>query len=67
MYDGEKKAWSWEKDVAQHIKYHIILGNLMEYGYHGLDPELNVLYLLNGIRCDKLSMAFAGDLPQVSF
>ena len=37
MYDGEKKAWNWEKYVVCHVKYHIILGNLKEYGYQGLD------------------------------
>ena len=37
-YNGEKKAWNWEKYVAHHVKYHIILTNLMEYGYRGLDP-----------------------------
>ena len=31
----------------------------MEYGYEGLDPGLKVWYLLNGIRCDKLSTATA--------
>ena len=31
--DREKVAWNWEKYVACHVKYHIILGNLMEYGY----------------------------------
>ena len=40
MYDGEMKAWKWEKYVAQHVKYHIILGNFMEYGYQGLDSGL---------------------------
>ena len=40
-YDG-KKAWNWEKYVACHVKYHIILGNLMHYGYQGLDPGLKV-------------------------
>ena len=44
-------------NIAQHVKYHIILENLMEYGYKGLDPGLKVLYLLNGIRCEKLSTA----------
>ena len=34
-------------------------GSLMEYGYEGLDPGLKVWYLLNGIRCDKLSTATA--------
>ena len=29
----------------------------MGYGYQGLDPGLKVQYLLNGIRCDKLSTA----------
>ena len=32
-YNSKKKAWNWEKHAAQHVKYHIILGNLMEYGY----------------------------------
>ena len=31
----------------------------MKYGYQGLDPGLMVQYLLNGIRCDKLSTAVA--------
>ena len=29
---GEKKAWNWEKYVAQHVKNHIILGNLIRNG-----------------------------------
>ena len=29
----------------------------MEYGYQGPDPGLKIQYLLNGIRCDKLSKA----------
>ena len=59
MYDREKKAWNWEKYVAQHVKYHIILGNLMEYGYQGLDPGSKVQCLLNGIKCDNFSTAVA--------
>ena len=31
----------------------------MEYGYQGLDPGSKVQYLLNGIRCNKLSTAVA--------
>ena len=58
-YDEEKKAWNGEKYVAQHVKYHNILGNHMEYGYQGLDPESKVWYLVNGIKCDKLSTAVA--------
>ena len=42
MYDGEKKAWNWKKYVAQHVKYHIILGNHIESGYQGLDPRSKV-------------------------
>ena len=41
-YDGKKKSWNWEKYIACHVKYHIILGNLMEYGYQGLDPGSKV-------------------------
>ena len=44
-----------EKYVACHVKYDIILGNLMEYEYQGLYPRLKVQYLFKGIRCDKLS------------
>ena len=42
MYDGEKRAWNWEKYVSCHVKYHIILPNLMECGYQGLDPGSKV-------------------------
>ena len=62
--DGEKKAWNWERYVAQHLKYLIILRNFMEYGYQGLDPGLKVRYLLNGIRCEKLSTAVVTFLTQ---
>ena len=47
------------KYVAWHVKYHNILGNLIEYGYQDLDSRSKVHYLLNGIRCDKLSTAVA--------
>ena len=57
--DGEKKAWNREKYIAWHVKYHIILENLVEYGYQGLDLGSKVQFLLNGIRCDKLSTAVA--------
>ena len=49
---GEEKAFNWEKYVVQHVKYHIILENLMELGYQGFDTGSKVQYLLNGIRCD---------------
>ena len=43
-YNGEKKAWNREKYVTLHVKYHIILRNLMEYGYQRLDPGSKVRY-----------------------
>ena len=55
--DEKKKAQNWEKYVVQHVKYHIVVGNLMEYGYQKLDPRSKVRYLLNSIRCEKLSTA----------
>ena len=45
--------------VSQCVKYHIKSENLKEYGYQGLDPGTKVCHLLNGIRCDKLSMVTA--------
>ena len=53
----EKRKHGIGKKFVAHVKYHIILGNLMEYGYQGLDPRSKVRYLLSGIRCDKLSTA----------
>ena len=43
--------------VAQHVKYYIIFGNIMEYGYHGINPGLKVQHLLNGIGYDQFSTA----------
>ena len=57
-YDGDKRAWNWEKYIAHHVKYHIILGNLMDYGYQGLDSGSKGQYL-SGIRSDKLFTAVA--------
>ena len=39
VYNREKKACNWDKYVAQHVKYHIFVKNLMEYGYQGLSPR----------------------------
>ena len=54
MYDEEMKAWSWEKYVSWHVNYYLILENIKEYGYQGLDPRKKVCHLLNGIWCNKL-------------
>ena len=54
-YNGEKKAWNWEKYIARHVKYHIIIRNLMKYGHQGLNSGSKVWYLMNSIRCEKLS------------
>ena len=59
MYDGKKKTLNWEKYGFRHFKYYIILKNLKEYGYQGIDPGTNIYHLLSGIRCDKLSMVVA--------
>ena len=36
-----------------------VFGNVMEYGYQGINPGSKVQYLLNSIRYDKLSTAVA--------
>ena len=53
-YDDEKKAWNWKKYIAWHVKHHIILKNVTEYGYQCLDPKTKVHDLLNNMRCGKL-------------
>ena len=45
--------------ITHHVKYHIILGNLMGYGYQSLEPGQKVSYLLNGIRHNELSTVIA--------
>ena len=47
MHNGEKWTWNCERCVDQCVKYHVILGNVMEYGNQGL----------SSIRCDKLFTA----------
>ena len=42
LHDREKKAWNWEKYFVKYVKYQIILGNLMEYGYQCLNLRLKV-------------------------
>ena len=39
--------------------HHIILENLKEYGYQGLDSRSKAHYLLNGIRSEKWFSAVA--------
>ena len=58
-YYGKKKAWYWKMYIAHHVKYHILLGNLMEHGFQGLDSGSKAWYLLSGTMCDKLSTAVA--------
>ena len=53
------KESNWKKYVFQYVKYHIILKNLKEYGYKGLNQGTKVHHLLSGIVCDKLSTAIA--------
>ena len=58
-YDWEKKELNLEKYVTWYFKYHIIPGNIMEYGYQDLDLRSKIWYQLNGFRYDKLSTAVA--------
>ena len=45
------------KVCVPHVKYHIILENLKNYGYQDLDQGSEACYQLNGIRCDNRSTA----------
>ena len=36
MYDGEKRAWNWEKNVARYVNYHITLQILWNMGNKAL-------------------------------
>ena len=58
-YDGEMKSRKWEKYVSCHVKYRIILKNLKEYGYQGLDLGRKGSHLLQGIKCDKTTTVIA--------
>ena len=56
-YYSKKNAWNKEMYVSFHVKYHIVLGNLKEYGYQGLNLRTRVHHLLNRDWCDKMSTA----------
>ena len=59
MNNWKKKEWNWENYVSQHVKYNVIVENLKMY--QDIDPVSKCHYLLNGIGCDKLSMAAAAE------
>ena len=58
-FDGDKIGWNWEKYFSYHIKCNKNLENLKDYGHNGLDTMAKVHYLLNGIRCNKLTNLIA--------
>ena len=53
-YTGELRRFNFEKYVTNHVHQHLILTNLVEHGYSGIDERSKVRHLLDGIKTDKL-------------
>ena len=39
-YDGENRAWDWDKFITLHKEQHAIKVRLTDYGYSGMDNAL---------------------------
>ena len=53
-YRNEQRRWNFEKYATQQKRQHIILENLVQHGYKGIDERTKVRYLLDGIKTDSL-------------
>jgi hypothetical protein len=53
-YTGERKKWTWEKNVQIHAEQHAVLNGLTDYGYSGIDNGTKVRKLMAVIKTDAL-------------
>jgi len=54
VYPGETRKWNFEKYVRVQVDQHVILNNLREHGYAGIDRRTMVRHLLAGIKTTAL-------------
>ena len=53
-YTGETRRFNFKKYVTAHVNQHIILTDLIEHRYAGIDEQSKVRHLLNGIKTKDL-------------
>ena len=53
-YDGQRKAWDWDKYVVLHKEQHTIKESLTDYGYIGMDNGTKVCHFLQDIKSPEL-------------
>jgi hypothetical protein len=53
-YTGESKRYNFQKYATQHKECHIVLNNLKEHGYSGIDEFTKVRRLMDGIHYKPL-------------
>jgi hypothetical protein len=58
-YHAEGRTFNFEKLVLMHLKAHIILEGLVEYGYIGIDERSKVRHLMDSIKTKALDAAKA--------
>ena len=56
VYCGETRKWNFERYVTEHKEQHIVLQNLEEYGYKGIDDRSKVRHLNDGIKAENLTV-----------
>ncbi len=66
-YNGEGRRWNFEKYVTAMKKHHQILEDLVPYRYSGIDEQTKVLYLLDGIKTDKLEVPKSTILSETQY
>ena len=53
-YDNEMKGWDWDKYVTLHKEKHMIMQNLKDHGWSGIDNDTNVCHFLQGVKSSEL-------------
>jgi hypothetical protein len=70
-YTGESKQYNFHKYATQHKECHIVLNNLKDFGYSGIDEASKVRCFMDGIQFKPLetckSQIFATAALQVDF
>ena len=49
QYEGEKKGRDWDKFDAIYNEHQIIMGNLVDHDYNGIDNSTKIFNFLHGI------------------
>ena len=65
-YNGERKAWDWDKYVALYKEQYAIMENFTDYVYSGMDNGIKFCHFLQGIKWRLQSMMFVPNKKSMS-